>query len=139
MPIAGWSVGRFAAELIHTYDHWVAFTLLLLIGGKMIYEAIWGERMEEEESGDPQNVYILLTLSFATSIDAAVVGVSLSFLGVAIIQPLLIISIITFFISLLGIAIGCKAGSIFGKKIEILGGLVLIGIGAKILVQPLFQ
>ncbi len=95
--------------------------------------------MEEEESGDPQNVYILLTLSFATSIDAAVVGVSLSFLGVAIIQPLLIISIITFFISLLGIAIGCKAGSIFGKKIEILGGLVLIGIGAKILVQHLFQ
>src|SRR5512133_3390549 len=57
MPIAGWSVGRFAAELIKTYDHWVAFSLLAVIGGKMIYEAIWGDRSEEAEKRDPQNVY----------------------------------------------------------------------------------
>lgn len=138
MPIAGWSVGRFAAELIKSYDHWVAFALLTILGGKMVYEAIWGKDGNEEEKKDPHNVYILLTLAFATSIDAAAVGISLSFLRVAIIQPSIIIGIITFFISLLGVYIGCKAGDIFGSKIEVLGGLVLVGIGAKILVQHLF-
>jgi len=138
MPIAGWSVGRFAAEQIKSYDHWIAFALLAAIGGKMVYEAICGKEENEDEKRDPHNVYILLTLAFATSIDAAAVGISLSFLKVAIVQPSLIIGIITFFISLIGTYIGCKAGDVFGSKIEVLGGLVLIGIGVKILVQHLF-
>ena len=138
MPIAGWSAGRLAADLIQAYDHWVAFFLLSIIGGKMIYEAVWGEKDEDEEKKDPHNVYLLLTLAVATSIDAAAVGISLSFLHVAIVLPSIIIGVITFFVSLLGTSIGCKAGSLFGSKIEILGGLVLIGIGAKILIQHLF-
>lgn len=138
MPIAGWSIGRFAAELIQSYDHWVAFVLLAIVGIKMIYEAVWGDKDNETDKKDPHNVYILLTLAFATSIDAAAVGISLSFLQVAIIQPSIIIGVITFFISLIGTAIGCKAGDIFGSKIEIAGGLVLIGIGTKILIQHLF-
>jgi putative Mn2+ efflux pump MntP len=137
MPIAGWSIGRFAAELIKTYDHWVAFVLLAIVGGKMIYEAIWGEE-EEEKARDPLNIYILLTLAFATSIDAAAVGISLSFLNVAIIQPSLIIGVITFFVSLLGVFIGTRFGNLFGSRIEIVGGLVLIGIGVKIVIEHQF-
>ncbi len=138
MPIAGWSVGRFAAGLIQSFDHWVAFFLLAIIGGKMIYEAIRKDAGDKEEKKDPHNVYILLTLAFATSIDAAAVGISLSFLQVTIIQPSIIIGVVTFFVSLLGTAIGCKAGDIFGSRIEILGGIILIGIGVKILIQHLF-
>jgi manganese efflux pump family protein len=138
MPIAGWSVGSFAADFISSYDHWIAFILLTIVGGKMIHDAIWGKNDDEEDKKDPHNVYILLTLAFATSIDAAAVGISLSFLKVAIIQPSIIIGIITFFVSLLGTAIGCKAGDIFGSKIEVFGGLVLVGIGLKILIQHLF-
>lgn len=138
MPIIGWSIGQFAAELVKSYDHWIAFLLLLLIGGKMIYEAVRGSKDSDDEKKDPHNVYILLTLAVATSIDAAVVGVSLSFLNVEIILPSIIIGIITFFVSLAGVAIGCKVGDIFGAKIEILGGVVLIGIGVKILIQHLF-
>jgi len=138
MPIAGWSAGRFAAALIQSYDHWVAFVLLGFVGGKMIYEAIWGGKNDTNDAQDPHNVYILLTLAVATSIDAAAVGVSLSFLQVEIVMPALIIGAITFFVSLLGTAIGCRAGNLFGSKVEIVGGLVLIGIGVKILVEHLF-
>jgi putative Mn2+ efflux pump MntP len=135
MPIAGWSVGRCAADLVKSFDHWIAFGLLAIVGGKMIHEALWGEQHGKEQSKDPHNVYILLTLAFATSIDAAAVGISLSFLKVDIIQPAIIIGIITFFISLLGTFIGTKAGNLFGSKIEIAGGLALVGIGAKILIE----
>jgi manganese efflux pump family protein len=138
MPIAGWSVGSFAADLIKSFDHWIAFGLLSIIGGKMIYEALRSKDTAGEEKKDPHNIYLLLTLSFATSIDAAAVGISLSFLNVAIIQPSIIIGIITFFVSLLGTQIGCKVGDLFGSKIEVLGGLVLIGIGVKILIQHLY-
>jgi putative Mn2+ efflux pump MntP len=138
MPIMGWNLGRIAADLIRSYDHWIALGLLSLVGGKMIYEAIRGDTGEEKEKKDPHNVYILLTLSIATSIDAAAVGVTLSFLNVAIIQPAIIIGVITFFISLLGTYIGSKIGNFFGRKIEIAGGLVLIGIGVKVFIEHVF-
>jgi putative Mn2+ efflux pump MntP len=138
MPIAGWSVGRFAADYIVAFDHWVAFTLLALIGGKMSWDAI-ANKEKEEERADPLNLYILLTLAFATSIDAAAVGISLSFLKVDIIQPSVIIGIITFIVSLVGTFIGCKFGDRFGSKIEIIGGLVLIGIGIKIVIEHQFM
>jgi manganese efflux pump family protein len=137
MPVAGWSIGRFAADLIQSYDHWVAFALLLVVGIKMIYEASILDP-EKEERSDPLNIYILLTLAFATSIDAAAVGITMSFLKVEIIQPAIIIGLITFFISLAGIYIGNKSGSFFGNKIEIIGGLVLIGIGIKIVIEHVF-
>jgi putative Mn2+ efflux pump MntP len=138
MPIAGWSLGRFAADYIMAYDHWIAFALLAIIGGKMSWDALRGG-IKDEERTDPLNLYILLTLAFATSIDAAAVGVSLSFLKVNIIQPSVIIGVITFFISLLGTYIGCRFGDKFGSKIEIIGGLVLIGIGIKIVIDHQFS
>lgn len=134
MPVIGWSLGSMAANLIKSFDHWVAFVLLVAIGTKMVYESIHMPR-SEEDTADPQNVYILITLAFATSIDAAAVGLSLSFLKIAIIQPSIIIGIITFLVSLGGTAIGCKVGDIFGKKIETIAGLVLIAIGINIVVE----
>jgi manganese efflux pump family protein len=138
MPIIGWSLGRFAADYIMVYDHWIAFVLLSFVGGKMSWDALIGGNDEDEVRKDPLNIYILLTLAFATSIDAAAVGISLSFLKVDIIQPALIIGVITFFISLAGTFIGCRFGDKFGSKIEIIGGLVLIGIGFKIVVDHQF-
>lgn len=142
MPILGWSLGRFAANYIMAYDHWVAFSLLAFVGGKMSWDALRGDKDKDEDKDevtrDPLNFYILLTLAFATSIDAAAVGISLSFLKVDIIQPALIIGVITFFISLSGTFIGCRFGDKFGSKIEIIGGLVLIGIGIKIVIDHQF-
>jgi manganese efflux pump family protein len=137
MPVAGWSVGRVAADVIQTYDHWVAFLLLLFVGGKMIWEA-FRYHPTGERNADPHNLYILITLAFATSIDAAAVGVTLSFLDVRIIEPALIIGVITFFMSWLGTYIGKKFGDLFGRKMEIVGGVVLIAIGLKIVIEHEF-
>lgn len=136
MPIAGWSVGRFAAEWVMAFDHWIAFGLLSAVGAKMIFEALRSNPGEEEKRG-PHNLYILLTLSFATSIDAAAIGITLSFLNVAILTPALVIGVITFVTSLLGTWLGCRIGDWFGNKVEVAGGLILIGIGVKILIEHL--
>ncbi len=142
MPVFGWSLGQLAAEYIERYDHWIAFGLLSFIGLKMIIEARDPlTECEDEEVRDPLNLYILIVLSFATSIDAAVVGVTLSFLQISIILPILIIGVVTFAFSFSGMYIGmfiCDRGSdSFTIWIERAGGIVLIGIGLKILVEHL--
>jgi manganese efflux pump family protein len=137
MPVAGWSVGRLAAGYITRYDHWIAFALLLFVGVKMIHEAVTLEKDSEKRS-NPLDLYILVTLAFATSIDAAAVGITMSFLNVAIAGPAIIIGVITFLISFAGIYIGKSSGKFFGNKIEIFGGIVLIGIGIKIVIEHLF-
>lgn len=137
MPIAGWSLGRFAAGPIRTYDHWIAFGLLGFIGGKMIFEALVFEK-DCRECGNSFSLPVLFTLAIATSIDAAAVGISLSLLSVDIIRPAIIIGTITFCISFGGVLAGRRLGSCFGGKVEIAGGIVLIGIGCKILVEHLF-
>lgn len=136
MPYIGWQVGRFAADHIKAYDHWVAFVILAAIGGKMIYEAKWGD--EEKERPDPLNLKVLLILAIATSIDALAVGVTFSCLNMTIVAPIIIIGLVTFLTSLAGVYIGDYCGNIFGDKLEIFGGLILIGIGAKILLGHLF-
>lgn len=137
MPLAGWGCGRLTAALIKSVDHWVAFILLSAIGGKMIYESFFLES-DRQKSSDPRNIFILFTLAIATSIDAAAVGVSLSLLDVQIVTPALIIGAVTFVVSLAGTFIGQRVGDIFEGKIEIAGGLVLIGIGMRILLGHLF-
>jgi len=102
----------------------------------MIYESF--KLQSKEEKIDPQKIYVLFILSIATSIDALAVGLSLSFLKVAIILPAIIIGIVTFLLSFLGVYVGNKAGHFFERKIEVIGGLILIGIGIKILVEHLF-
>ena len=134
MPWIGWSVGSLASELIQEIDHWLAFGMLGFIGGKMIYES---RKLEEEmeKPVNPLNIYVLFYLAIATSIDALAVGVTFSFLNVSIVEPVIVIGIITFLFSLAGTYIGEFFGHVFEDKIELVGGLILIGIGTKILIE----
>jgi putative Mn2+ efflux pump MntP len=138
MPLLGWFAGEKLSGLISAYDHWVAFGLLVFIGGKMIYEAFEIKDVESRPQ-DPSNLAVLLTLSIATSIDALVVGITLTLVTKFILSAVLLIGIITFAISFLGWHLGKRAGHLFENKIEILGGLTLIGIGLKILLSHLLQ
>jgi manganese efflux pump family protein len=133
MPLIGWASGMTFSNWIKPFDHWVAFGLLLFIGGKMIWEA--RKTGEEHKTCNPDNLATMLTLAVATSIDALAVGLSLSFLEVRILTPVLVIGTVTFGLSFLGVWVGNRLR--LGRSIEIIGGLVLIGVGLKILVQHL--
>ena len=133
MPVVGWLAGLGVREFIASVDHWVAFGLLSFIGAKMIYESRRFGPTEKET--DPLNVYVLLVLSIATSIDALAVGLTLSFIASAIIVPVIIIGIVTFVLSFLGVYIGDHFGHFFERKIEVAGGIILISIGVNILIQ----
>jgi putative Mn2+ efflux pump MntP len=130
MPVIGWLAGLYVRAFIMGIDHWIAFVLLSLIGCKMIFEL-----GPEGKELDPLNIPVLLVLAIATSIDALAVGLSLSFLNIAIVTPALIIGATTFSLSFLGVFLGNISGHFFENKIEIIGGLILIGIGTKILVE----
>ncbi|HLN53625.1 MAG TPA: manganese efflux pump MntP family protein [Lentimicrobium sp.] len=140
MPFAGWLMGLTLQEYIKPVDHWVAFVLLALLGIKMIIES----RKKEEDRSDfnPLKPSVLLTMSVATSIDALVVGVSLSFIAMTDtflwITPVLVIGSVTFIMSMLGILFGKNLGNQFGKKMEMLGGIVLFLIGVRILAEHLW-
>jgi len=133
MPLIGWLAGLSLRDVISGFDHWIAFGLLSSIGFKMIYESFTVESSEKEIN--PLNVFVLLILSVVTSIDALAVGISLSFLKISIAIPAIIIGTVTFLLTLLGVFIGNRFGHFFENKIEIVGGLILIGIGVKILIE----
>lgn len=135
MPLIGYLTGSSAAPLISSIDHWVAFTLLAIIGGKMLYEGIRGE--DAGSGKDPLRLLTLTSLAIATSIDAAAVGVSFSCLCVSITTPLIVIGMTTFLFSILGVQIGRRGSSLIGSKAEILGGTALIIIGLRILFEHL--
>lgn len=137
MPILGWAAGRTFAPLIGSVDHWVAFILLTFIGGRMVREAFEMDYIERSENCF--TAYVLLGLAVATSIDALIVGLSFAFLNVDVITPAIMIGAVTFTLSFLGVLIGQKVGHLFEKKMEVVGGLVLIGIGLKILIEHLFK
>ena len=131
MPIIGWIAGLQLIDLISGFDHWVAFILLAFVGGKMIY----GARSTHEKGRSRISASVLLILSVATSIDALAVGLSFSLLSVSIAIPVLIIGIVAFILSFLGFYFGGNIGQMFDNKIQILGGLILLGIGIKILIE----
>lgn len=131
MPVLGWISGISIKNYIAGIDHWIAFGILSVIGIKMIYESVKIEK--EKNKMNILNTKVLFILAVATSIDAFAVGVSFVFLSVAIIKPAVIIGIITFIMSFTGVFIGERIGHLFEDKIEIVGGLILIGIGIKIL------
>jgi putative Mn2+ efflux pump MntP len=135
MPFIGWLLGGIALNHIQAYDHWIAFTLLAFIGGKMIHDAIRNKDEEEEEAKDPLNIYILFIAAIATSIDAFAVGITFSILHETIITPVIIIGTVTFITSFAGTYIGNHIGHLMENKLEIFGGLILIGIGIKILLE----
>ena len=136
MPVIGWLVGRSLQHWMAGIDHWIAFALLSFVGGKMIYEALRIDKAEEPSN--PFGASVLLVLALATSIDALIVGVTFAVLQTAIVGPVIVIGSVTFALSLAGVYIGEAFGHFFEKKIEVLGGLVLIGMGLKILIQHLF-
>ncbi len=137
MPLVGWLVGNSIKSLIEPVDHWIAFGLLSLIGGKMIIESFIST--EEREIKNPLHIRVILLLSLATSIDALAVGFSFATLLEKILLAVFIIGAVTFLASMLGILLGKKTGPKINKYAEILGGLILIIIGSKILIQHLLQ
>lgn len=132
MPLIGWFAGMSIEKYIEAFDHWIAFGLLLFIGGKMIFEAFINK---EESIGKELKVITLIGQSIATSIDALAVGISFAILKMEIIIPVIIIGVVTFIFSLLGLQLGSYLGKKLGKYVEIFGGIVLIGIGLKILLE----
>jgi len=135
MPVLGWFSGMQLQSIVSTLAPWIAFLLLLGIGLKMIYESIYSA---EEDVCKAFSLKELLILSIATSIDAFAVGITFAILNTPIITPIIIIGIVTFILSFIGVYIGKNIGHIFENKIEILGGLILIGIGLKILIENVF-
>jgi len=135
MPIIGWLAGLTLEEVVMGVDHWIALALLTLIGSKMIYDST---KREVDKIENRLGTGTLLTLSIATSIDALAVGLSLAFLQTDIATPIIVIGIVTFTLSLIGFFFGKTAGNLFGNKIKIIGGLILIGIGIRILLEHLF-
>jgi manganese efflux pump family protein len=133
MPVAGWFAGTTVVHLIAGYDHWVAFGLLAYVGGKMIMDS-FNEKENSRES-DPTKGWTLIILSVATSIDAFAVGLSFAFLQIPIIYPSIIIGIVAFIMTMIGILFGGRLGKVIGKKAEFVGGIILIGIGVKILID----
>jgi putative Mn2+ efflux pump MntP len=141
MPVIGWNLGRFFADLIKDYDHWIAFSILAYIGIKMIIEGLKTEASEDSCCESDEHILDLkrlFVLSVATSIDALAVGLSLSLLGYEIITPALIIGVTTFIFSYIGVKMGCRLHRILGKRVEIFGGVVLITIGVKIIIEHTF-
>lgn len=137
MPLIGYFLGSTFSDAISRYDHWVAFVLLLLIGGNMIREALGKEEEEKEEEGNPLRVGSMLLLAFATSIDALAVGLTLAFLKVPILPAVCLIGVTTFAISMGGVKIGSIFGLKYKSKAEIVGGAILILLGTKILLEHL--
>ncbi|WP_045859162.1 manganese efflux pump MntP [Raoultella terrigena] len=132
-PLVGWGMGMLASQFVLEWNHWIAFVLLVFLGGRMVIEGFRGSVDEECEAPHRHGFWLLVTTAIATSLDAMAVGVGLAFLQVNIIATALAIGCATMVMSTLGIMLGRFIGPLLGKRAEILGGIVLIGIGAEIL------
>lgn len=136
MPLLGWSLGSGVSQYIEAVDHWIAFGLLALIGGKMVLDACRGGEDEAQAAADlsPRR---LCVLAIATSIDALAVGVSMAFMDVDILLSAAVIGLVAFAMSVLGGLVGRRLGGLFQRRATLAGGVVLIAIGVKILVEHL--
>lgn len=131
MPVIGWLIGSTILGMIAQYDHWVAFGLLLVIGCRMVYEALHSEASKLSI----HKLSVLIVMSLATSIDALAVGLSLSVLGIPIVVPGLVIGLVTIVLSFLGVYLGHLVGAKLSSKVGAFGGVLLIGIGVKIVLD----
>jgi manganese efflux pump family protein len=136
MPIIGWLAGTTVRSYIESYDHWLAMALLTYIGIKLIRE---GRRSEDYHLADPTKGMSLVVLSIATSIDALAMGLSLAILGSGIIYPAAIIGVVASAFTLSGLALGRKIGGAWRSRVALIGGLILIGIGVKVVCEHLFR
>jgi putative Mn2+ efflux pump MntP len=134
MPIIGWTAGNAVRRYISEFDHWVAFGLLAFVGGRML----WGTLRNHEETemaGDPTSGWALVLLSVATSIDALAVGLSLAMVGSPILVPSIVIGVVAAAFTATGMLLGRKINSLWGKRVEAAGGVILILIGVKIAIE----
>jgi manganese efflux pump family protein len=136
MPALGWLVGSTVAHFIAPFDHWIALGLLAFVGVRMIRSGLLSD--EESYHADPSRGGTLILLSVATSIDAFAVGLTLAMLSVSIVYPVIVIGVVTGVLSLIGLLVGNRLGKTFGKRMEIVGGIILIVIGIRIVVTHLF-
>ncbi|WP_437730377.1 manganese efflux pump MntP [Sorangium sp. So ce1335] len=138
MPLIGWLLGERVGPLVKAWDHWIAFGLLAAIGGKMLWEARGGN--DEEDDGAPKDLFalnVMFVLAIATSIDALAVGFTLPMLNAPLALSLATIGITTAVLSALGLFAGRRFGAVLGKRLDAAGGVVLIGLGVKILIEHL--
>lgn len=134
-PLIGWGIGLFASQYIMEWDHWVAFSLLFILGARMIVEGV--KNKPEEDKVNRHGFWVLVATAIATSLDAMAIGVGLAFLQVNILHTAMAIGMATMIMATLGMMVGRFIGPLLGKRAEILGGVVLIGIGFNILLEHL--
>jgi manganese efflux pump family protein len=137
MPMIGWAAGHAVYDYIAAVDHWIAFGLLAFVGGKMIWGALHGDD-DHKYSTDPTSGWTLVVLSVATSIDALAVGLSLAMIGSTIFVPALVIGLVAAAFTATGMVLGRRIGALWGQRVEILGGVILLAIGVKIVIEHLF-
>ena len=137
MTILGWAAGSLFIDIIAPYDHWVAFIILSVIGVKMVYEGLKEEHATESDAASFPGITSVLLLAVATSIDALAIGLGFAFLDIQIAIPSLIIGLISAIFAIAGVMMGTRLEKILGNKMEILGGIILIGIGIKIVLEHL--
>jgi putative Mn2+ efflux pump MntP len=138
MPLLGWFIGSTVGRLVGDWDHWIAFALLGFIGAKMLWEA-----RETDESGtlkdkDLFGLHVMLALAIATSIDALAAGITLPMIGAPLLISVVTIGVTTALLSAAGLYAGRRFGALLGKRLDVLGGVVLIGLGVKILIDHLY-
>ena len=138
MPLAGWGLGLAFTAVVRELDHWIAFVLLAVIGARMLHAGLVPQAAEPDARGTRRGGWGLLATALATSIDAAAAGVTLPVLGQPVLLACAIIGAVTFVLSSAGVLIGAVAGALVGRRAEVLGGVVLIGIGTKILIEHLY-
>ena len=135
MPILGWWLGSTVSNYVAAYDHWLAAALLLLLGGKMLRDAVSGDKRDNR--ANPTKGWMLVTLSIATSIDALAVGLSMAFLRIEILLPSVVIGVVAAAATAVGITFGARILGRWGRAADVLGGGVLILIGLRILISHL--
>ncbi len=137
MPVIGWLAGLTVQSFVAAWSHWLAFLLLMTIGGRMVYEALTAVEGEERAT-DPSRGMTMVALSVATSIDALAVGLTLAMIDVVVWIPSLVIGLVACLFTVIGLFLGTRAGKLWGKRVEVAGGTILIIIGLKILLTALF-
>jgi manganese efflux pump family protein len=137
MPLIGWSIGSTFGHFVASWDHWIAFTLLGFIGLKMLWEARENQEPDAPVKGDAFGIRVMLALAIATSIDALAAGITLPMINAPLLMSLFTIGITTAVLSALGLFAGRRFGSILGRRLDVVGGIVLIALGVKILYEHL--
>ena len=138
MPTIGWAAGKAVHGYIAPFDHWVAFGLLVFVGGKMVWGAVRGEGDDGAGANDQTSGWALVLLSVATSIDALAVGLSLAMIGSTIVLAAVVIGLVAAAFTATGMVLGRRIGALWGKRVEVFGGLILIGIGVRIVIEHVY-